>query len=99
MLVTSLNLLPVGQLDGGHIAYAVLGRKANRISFGLIGVMALLSYFYEGWLLWIALLLILGLRHPALPFASEELDPTRKKLAILAIIIFILSFMPVPVKL
>ncbi len=99
MLVTSLNLLPVGQLDGGHIAYAVFGKKANRISFSLIGALAVLSYFYEGWLLWIGLLLILGLRHPALPYASEELDPTRKKLAILAILIFILSFMPVPIKL
>ncbi|NOZ12070.1 MAG: site-2 protease family protein [Acidobacteria bacterium] len=99
MLVTSLNLLPVGQLDGGHIAYAVLGKKANRLSFSLIGILALLSYFYEGWLLWIGLLLLLGLRHPALPYMSEELDSTRKKLALLALIIFILSFMPVPVKL
>ncbi len=99
MLVTSLNLLPVGQLDGGHIAYAVLGRKANRVSFSLIAILAVLSYFYEGWLLWIGLLLILGLRHPVLPYATDTLDATRKKLAILALVIFILSFMPVPVKL
>lgn len=99
MLVTSLNLLPVGQLDGGHIAYAVFGKRASFISYILIGVLLIASFFYQGWLLWIAILLFLGLRHPALPYLDPPLDPARKRLAIVALIIFILSFMPVPVNL
>ncbi len=99
MLVTSLNLLPVGQLDGGHIAYAVLGRKAHLLSYGLIGILLIFALFYEGWLIWVILLLILGLRHPPIPYDYVPLDKTRKRLAWLALVIFILSFMPIPVNL
>lgn len=99
MLVTSLNLLPVGQLDGGHISYAVFGRKANRISFLLIAVLGILSFFYEGWLIWIVLLIFLGLKHPPVPYDFQPLDRTRRILSVVALVIFILSFMPVPISL
>ncbi len=99
MLVTSLNLLPVGQLDGGHIAYAVFGKRAHLLSYGLIAVLLGSAFFYEGWLVWVILLLILGLRHPPIPYDYIPLDKTRKRLAWLALVIFILSFMPIPVNL
>lgn len=99
MLVTSLNLLPVGQLDGGHIAYAVFGRRAHFLSYGLIAVMLVFALFYEGWIVWVILLLILGLRHPPIPYDYIPLDKTRRRLAWVALAIFILSFMPVPVNL
>ena len=65
LFVTSLNLIPVGQLDGGHIAYALLGEKHTHLSMFLILVMVLLGLLsWEGWFVWCVLLLILGLRHP-----------------------------------
>jgi len=99
MLVTSLNLLPVGQLDGGHIAYAIFGRRAAYLSYLLIAGLLAASFFYQGWLLWVVLLLILGLRHPPIPYMAPSLDPVRIRMAWLALVIFLLSFMPVPVNL
>jgi len=99
LLVTSLNLLPVGQLDGGHIAYAVLGPRAYRLSYGLIGILLVLSFYYQGWLIWVLLLGILGLRHPPLPYDFRPLDPMRRRLAWVALAMLVLSFMPVPIQL
>ncbi len=96
--VTSLNLIPVGQLDGGHIAYALMGEKHAFFSKVLIGIMAVLGYFFwEGWLVWAVLLIILGFRHPPIVYEEIPLDPKRKLVGLVAIIIFILTFTPVPI--
>lgn len=97
LFVTALNLMPVGQLDGGHIIYAVFGEK-SRLAYGLsIAVLAGLAVLYNpGWLVLIVLLLIFGMRHPR-PFDEEmTLDRKRKVLAIVMLAIFILSFTPAP---
>lgn len=97
LFVTALNLLPVGQLDGGHIVFAVFGEKSKWI-FGLaITLLAILTIFYNpGWLLLLILLLIFGLRHPE-PFDMDtELDGRRKILAVVVLFIFLLSFTPSP---
>ena len=94
-----MNLIPVGQLDGGHIAYALLGEKHKRFSFMLVVLMALLGIFlWEGWIVWSLLLLVLGLRHPPVIYWEVPLDRKRAFIGWLSLFIFILTFNPVPVK-
>lgn len=96
--VTSLNLIPVGQLDGGHIAYALLGERHTNLSKVLIGVLVLLGLFtWEGWMVWAVLLLILGFRHPPIMYSAIPLDPKRRLIGWAALVIFVLTFIPVPV--
>jgi len=98
-LVTALNLIPVGQLDGGHIAYAILGEKHKYISKILVLVMLILGFFlWEGWMVWGILLLVLGLRHPPVIFWETPLDKRRQFIGLLTAIIFIITFIPVPFK-
>jgi membrane-associated protease RseP (regulator of RpoE activity) len=97
--VTSLNLIPVGQLDGGHIAYALLGERHTNLSRVLIGVLVLLGLLtWEGWMVWAVLLIILGFRHPPIMYSTIPLDPKRKFIGWAALIIFVLTFIPVPVS-
>jgi membrane-associated protease RseP (regulator of RpoE activity) len=97
--VTSLNLIPVGQLDGGHIAYAILGERHEKLSRVLIGVLVVLGLFtFEGWLVWAVLLFFLGAKHPPILLPDLPLDPKRKAVGLASLIIFILTFIPVPVS-
>lgn len=98
LFVTSLNLIPVGQLDGGHIAYALFGEKHIYLSNVLIPVMVLFSLFWEGWAIWAILLLILGLRHPPVLYWEVPLDRKRRFIGWLAFVIFIITFIPVPFR-
>jgi membrane-associated protease RseP (regulator of RpoE activity) len=96
--VTSLNLIPVGQLDGGHIAYAILGERQRLISRVLIGVLLVLGVFvFAGWAVWAILLFFLGPKHPPILYPGIPLDPERKAVGMIALIIFIFTFIPVPV--
>jgi membrane-associated protease RseP (regulator of RpoE activity) len=97
LFVTSINLLPVGQLDGGHIAYALMGEKHIRLSVSLIFLMVFLGFLsWVGWFVWAGLLLVLGLRHPPVIYWEVPLDRKRKILGCLALLILILTFIPVP---
>jgi membrane-associated protease RseP (regulator of RpoE activity) len=97
LFVTSLNLIPVGQLDGGHVAFAFLGPKHRIFSRALIGVLLVMGLLYwSGWLLWAALLVLLGLNHPPVHYWETPLDPKRKLLGALALLIFVLTFTPSP---
>jgi membrane-associated protease RseP (regulator of RpoE activity) len=99
LFITSINLIPVGQLDGGHIAYALLGEKQIRLSVVLVVVLAALGLFiWEGWVFWAVLLLILGVRHPPVIYWEVPLDRKRKWIGGMSLIIFILTFIPVPFK-
>jgi membrane-associated protease RseP (regulator of RpoE activity) len=99
LFVTSINLIPVGQLDGGHIAYALMGEKHIHLSMSLILIMILLGLFsWEGWFVWAALLMILGLRHPPVLYWEVPLDRRRRGIGWLSLVIFILTFIPVPFK-
>jgi membrane-associated protease RseP (regulator of RpoE activity) len=96
--VTSINLIPVGQLDGGHIAYALLGERHANVSKVLILIMILLGVFlWEGWAVWAVLLILLGFRHPPIVYSGFPLDPKRKVIGWIAVTIFIMTFMPVPI--
>jgi membrane-associated protease RseP (regulator of RpoE activity) len=97
LLVTSLNLLPIGQLDGGHVAYALLGEKQNKISkYVFLALLVLGIFGWQGWLLWSLLLFIMGFRHPAPLHWWVSLDRKRKVIGWLTVAIFILTFIPVP---
>ena len=96
LLATAINLLPLGQLDGGHILYAVAGRVQRRLALPLWIALGLAGFYSTGWLLWCVIVLIMGLRHPPLTDESEPLDLGRKVLAGVALVIFLLAFMPVP---
>ncbi|MEW6162231.1 MAG: site-2 protease family protein [Nitrospirota bacterium] len=99
LFVTSINLIPVGQLDGGHIAYALFGEKYNLISNILIPIMLLLGLLlWEGWAIWAVLLLILGLRHPPILYPEVPLDRKRRFIGWITLAIFALTFIPVPFK-
>lgn len=98
LFATALNLLPGGQLDGGHILYAAASRYHRGVTLGVALLLIPLGYmFWPGWYLWAALLLWLGFRHPPLLYQWERLDQTRLLWTAVAVLIFILSFMPMPV--
>ncbi len=115
LLVTALNLLPVGQLDGGHTVFAMFGEKArliNRVTVGVLAFFALASLgpvqrllpilsgvAYAGWFLWLFLILFLiGVQHPPALDDVTRLDRRRWWLGVLVIIIFVLIFVPVPMR-
>jgi membrane-associated protease RseP (regulator of RpoE activity) len=99
LLVTCLNLLPVGQLDGGHVAYAVFGHRHRWISRGVIVTLVILGIGgWPGWFVWAALLLILGLQHPRPWDPATPLDRRRLVAAALTLVIFALTFMPEPIS-
>ena len=99
MLATSLNLLPAGQLDGGHLCYAISRKLHARVSRGTLVAVILLGALYRAWLVWAVALLFLGERHPRVLDEDTPLSGGRKALAVLALVIFLLSFMPVPIEL
>ena len=97
MLATALNLLPMGQLDGGHILYAVAGHLHRRIAWMTWLAACALGYWWLGWLIICFLVLaVMGLRHPPVVDADQPLDPRRRRLAAVALVIFALCFTPVP---
>lgn len=100
LLVTALNLLPVGQLDGGHVSYALFPDYHRYVSLGCLGLLVVCGLiFWEGWLIWALLLTLLGLRHPP-PFRYWlPLDRRRQALGFITILVFILSFTPTPFQL
>jgi membrane-associated protease RseP (regulator of RpoE activity) len=98
LFATALNLLPGGQLDGGHILYSVASKYHRKVTLGVAFLLMPLGVFYwRGWILWSILLLAIGFRHPPLLNRWERLDRTRLLWAAVAVLIFILCFMPMPV--
>jgi membrane-associated protease RseP (regulator of RpoE activity) len=96
LLATAMNLLPIGQLDGGHILYAISPSKHKIVSQVLIGgLLVLAAFFSREWLIPALFLFFLGRKHPAI-YDPESVGATRNKFAVLALVIFALSFMPAP---
>lgn len=96
LFATALNLVPLGQLDGGHILYAAIGRAQRRVALPLWLGLAVLGYLWPGWLLWCVIVLVIGLKHPPVYDESEPLDGKRRALAWVALLLFVLCFIPVP---
>ena len=96
LLVTGLNLIPAGTLDGGHVIYGLFGDKARKAFPYIVGLLVLLGISWSGWWLWAGILFWLG-RVNAQPLDQiTTLDPPRRLLAFAMIIVFVLVFMPVP---
>ncbi len=99
LLVTALNLIPVGQLDGSHVTYALVGRRQRLVAFFFIGTLIALSQQWRGWLIWIVIMVaILRIAHPPVIIESLPLDRRRRILGWIAAVIFLLIFMPAPVR-
>jgi membrane-associated protease RseP (regulator of RpoE activity) len=98
IFVTVLNLLPMGQLDGGHIIYAIVGPYARYVSWAVVGLLFVLGFFFLGWFLW-AVLGWLTSRRPQLVLDPyTPLDRRSLIIAGLALAIFVLCFMPIPIS-
>ena len=105
VFMTSLNLLPVGQLDGGHVAYALFGARGHKwigaISYLSVIALALYSIRHGmwNWVVYVALLtLVMRVGHPPVLDSDEPLGTARKLVAVIGLLIFILSFLPVPIS-
>jgi membrane-associated protease RseP (regulator of RpoE activity) len=98
LLVTGMNLLPVGQLDGGHVVYALFGQRHIWISRLALVAILLLGFlrWWDGWLIWGLLLLFMGVRHPPPLDPYTPLDLKRQIVAWLTLAILALTFIPVP---
>jgi membrane-associated protease RseP (regulator of RpoE activity) len=103
MLATALNLFPLGQLDGGHISYSVLGSRSTLVTFITVLCLVLLSVFSShSWVIWtvlsVVMLFVFGPRHPRVWDEHVPLDRTRLWLAAFAVLMFILCFTPAPLE-
>ncbi|HET7184594.1 MAG TPA: site-2 protease family protein [Terriglobales bacterium] len=98
MFATALNLLPGGQLDGGHMVYALSPRLHKHVSRLTVGILLPMGFFlWAGWFVWALLLTLSGVRHPVVP-AWPGLRANRKLLALMALAMLILTFVPEPLK-
>ena len=99
ILVTMFNLLPMGQLDGGHIVYALIGTRARYVTWALVaGLLGMGFLMWEGWWIWALIGLFVSRRHPAVIDPCTTLDLPSRAVACLALVIFILCFMPLPIQ-
>jgi peptidase M50-like protein len=102
LLATALNLFPIGQLDGGHISYAVLGPRSSYVTLLMVGVAIVLSYFALSWRVWTVLIIVMlflfGRHHPRVPDEHVPLDRNRVLLALGALAMFVLCFTPAPIQ-
>jgi len=97
LLVTAMNLLPVGQLDGGHVMYVLIGRKRAEKLYPIVLMLLIgLGFAWSGWWFWAVLLFLIGRRYAEPLDQITPLDERRKRLALLALVVFVLTFTPVP---
>ncbi|MDX9864098.1 MAG: site-2 protease family protein [Anaerolineaceae bacterium] len=100
LLVTAMNLMPVGQLDGGHVMYVLIGRERAQKLYPIVLMFLVgLGFVWSGWWLWALLLFFMGRRYAEPLDQITPLDGKRKRLALLALVVFVLTFTPVPLML
>ena len=100
LLITSMNLIPAGQLDGGHMAFVLLGRRARVLTWPIIaGLVALGVTQWQGWLLWAGLVFLFGQVHATPLDDVTPIKPRERAVAALLLIVFVLVFMPNPLSL
>jgi membrane-associated protease RseP (regulator of RpoE activity) len=96
LLVTALNLIPAGQLDGGHMLYVLVGDKSRKLLPVILIALVLLGFVWPSWWLWVLILLFLGRYHAEPLDQITPLDPRRRAVAAFGLVLFVLLFMPVP---
>jgi len=97
LLVTALNLMPVGQLDGGHVSYALFRRRAIWVSRAVTAIALVLVYLWPMWLVWTIILLLLGRRHPPTLADERPIGRARVWIGVLGLVVFVLCFTPNPI--
>ncbi len=97
LLVTMFNLIPMGQLDGGHIAYALFGKMQKSVAVLALIALAVLSFYWPGWMVWIFIGLLLNPKHPPTVMDEVPLGTSRKIVGFISIIAFIVCFVPAPI--
>lgn len=102
LIATALNLIPIGQLDGGHISYAVFGRGSSHVTLAMLVAALGLAYFSSSWIVWttlmIGMLFLFGRHHPRTFDEAEPLDRLRMALALVALVILAVCFTPAPIE-
>ena len=99
-LVTLLNLLPVGQLDGGHVVYSMFGERHRWIARVFLLVTVAIGFLgWSGWFLWAALMVMVGIDHPPTLDREMPLDLRRQLAGWMTLVLFVLTFVPVPITL
>ncbi len=99
LLITSINLIPAGQLDGGHIFYVMFGKeKTRKLIPVILIILVLLGFLYSGWWLWAVIILLLGRTYAEPLDQITKLDKRRRALAILGIVVLFLTFSPIPLS-
>ena len=101
LLATALNLFPIGQLDGGHISFAVLGRRSTIVTVVMLCVAIGLAFFSNSWIVWTILMtvmiILLGPHHPPTLNDEQDLGPGRLAIALVALLMLIVCFTPAPI--
>ena len=97
LFVTSINLMPMGQLDGGHVAYAFFPNRHRLVSRIFVVLLALMGIAFSGWLIWALLMVVLGTKHPPVVDPDIPLDFRRRAAGLASLVVFIITFTPVPV--
>jgi len=102
MFITGLNLLPLSQLDGGHVLYGMLGRRQAFMGLLTVGGLLVLAQYNWTWYVWVALALSLGgggVSHPSVMAPDRSVPQSRRMVAWLCIVVFVLTFVPIPFNL
>jgi membrane-associated protease RseP (regulator of RpoE activity) len=99
MFITAINLSPVGQLDGGHISYALFGKKSKFIAIPFLGIILILATLWLGWLVWtFVVFIVIGIKHPPPLNDISSLNLVHKIIGIIALLIFVITFVPLPFR-
>jgi len=98
LFVTMINLLPLGQLDGGHILYGLIGKHQHQVGRPLLAVMIALGFWWPGWWIFGALVFLFGVKHPPTYDDAMPLPRSALILGVLALVVFVICFIPVPIK-
>jgi membrane-associated protease RseP (regulator of RpoE activity) len=97
LLMTALNLMPIGQLDGGHVVYALVRERATLVSRVALAISVVLVYLRPSWLFWFALLLVLSRPHPPTLRDARPIGTARVVVGIVGLVVFALCFTPEPI--
>jgi membrane-associated protease RseP (regulator of RpoE activity) len=101
LFFTAVNLIPVGQLDGGHVVFALWRRAHRRVATGFLAVLLVLGWWWQGWWVWGAMVLLVSrgrLAHPPVWDARLPLTPAQRAMGWACVVLFLLTFAPVPFR-
>jgi membrane-associated protease RseP (regulator of RpoE activity) len=97
--LTGLNLLPLSQLDGGHIAHGLLGKRQSLLALATIGGLIYLSQYSWSWLIWVVLAFVIGggqVGHPPVALPNRPIPASRKWVGVACLAVFVITFVPIP---